>query len=150
MRKVMISAVLAASALTAAAPAAAQYYPAPPPPYGHAYGYNNHGHIRSLQVRVDRLQRQIQRFDRRNIITNREARELRDDARDLERRLYRAARNGLSQREAYNIERRLQRIEWRLDRDARDGRGWDDRRHSDRDRDGRDDRYEDDRGRYPG
>ena len=60
MRKVLISAAAAVSALAFAAPAAAQYYPAPPPPgygapYGNAYGYNNYGHIRSLQVRIDRL-----------------------------------------------------------------------------------------------
>ena len=47
-------AAAAASALAVAAPAAAQWAPAPPVPYGNAYGYNNWGHMRSLQVRIAR------------------------------------------------------------------------------------------------
>jgi hypothetical protein len=150
MRKFLISAAVAATALTAAVPAAAQYAP----PYGNAYGYNNHGQIRSLQVRIDNIQRQIRHLDRRNVLSNREAARLMDDSRDLERRLQRAARNGLNRSEHNAVVTRLANLERRLWRDARDGnrygdRNWSDRDRNwaDRDRDGRDDRWEDDRGR---
>jgi predicted RNase H-like nuclease (RuvC/YqgF family) len=144
MRKLLISAAIAASTAITAAPAAAQYYP-----QGNAYGYNNHGQTRRLQVRIDQLQRQITQLDRRNILSNREANKLRAESRGLEQHLRYAARNGLNGREAYNIERGIQRLEVRIQREARDGNrrgyynqaGW-----SDRDRDGRNDRYEDDRG----
>ncbi len=125
MRKFLIPAAIAAGALTITAPAAAQW--APTPHYGQGYGYNNnYGHVRSLQVRIDRLQREIRQLDRRNVLTNREAARLLDDARDLERRLYRNARDGrgLTASEARAVEVRLVNIERRLWRDARDGNRW--------------------------
>ena len=157
MRKVLITVAAAASALAIATPAAAQYYSAPPPPgYGHnngynGYGYNNrYGAVRSLQVRVDRLQQRIARFDSRDRISEREARNLREDSRDIERRLRKSGRNGLNQREYAVIDSRIRRLEQRIFRDAHDGNryGYNDRRDnwSDRDRDGRNDRWEDDRG----
>lgn len=165
MRKILISVAAAASALAVATPAAAQYYPAPPPPpgygygspygapYGNAYGYqNNWGMVRSLQARVDNLQRQIRQLDRRRLITSREARSLRDESRAVEYRLRETARNGLSPREHRAIEVRLARLEHRIQREVMDGRrnyrGYSQYRgYGDRDRDGRIDRYEDDRGR---
>ena len=144
MRKFLISAAVAATALTAAVPAAAQW--APQPPYGNAYGHNNYGQVRSLQVRIDNLQRQIRRLDQRNVLSNREAARLLDDSRDLERRLHRSSRNGLNFNEVRAVEVRLANLERRLYRDARDGNGWGNRGYSDRDRDGRNDRFEDDRG----
>ena len=151
MRKFLISAALMASTVAIAAPAAAQW--APPQPQGYAYGYNNnYGQVRRLQVRIDQLQRQIVRLDRRNILSNREAARLQNESRRLEQRLRYAARNGLSGREAFDIERGIQRLEYRIQREARDGNGWRNDRYGnngyvyDRDRDGRDDRYEDDRG----
>jgi hypothetical protein len=150
MRTVLISLAAAASALAIATPAAAQYsqqhYP-----QGNAWGYNNYGQARALQVRIDAVQRQIERLDRRNILSEREARNLFQDSRELERRLRYMRQNGLSPQERYDIERRLARLERRLFRDARDGHRWGNNDHHnggyDRDRDGRDDRYEDDRGR---
>lgn len=121
MRKFLIPAAVAAATLTIAAPAAAQWAPAP------QYGYGNHyGHVRNLQVRIDRLQNQIRNLDRRNIITNREAARLMDDSRDLERRLRRNSRDGrgLDYNEARQVEVRLVRLEQRLFRDARDGNHW--------------------------
>ena len=150
MRKFVISAAIAASTLVAAAPAAAQWYP--PQPQGNAYGYNyNYGQVRRLDARIDALQRQISHLDRRNILSNREARELRGQSNDVERRLRSAARNGLNGWEANDIERRVQRLEVRIQREARDGNGWRNGYYnnagwSDRDRDGLDDRYERDRG----
>ena len=147
MRKVLISLAVAASALAVATPASAQYFPVP---QGNAYGYqNNYGQVRRLQVRIDQIQRQIIVLDRRNILSNREARRLRDDSRQIERRLRIVGRNGLHPQERYDIERRIARLEQRLFRDARDGNRWGNNQYGnpyDRDRDGRDDRYEDDRG----
>jgi len=149
MRKVLISLAAAASALAVATPASAQYFPAP---QGYAYGYHdNYGQVRRLQVRIDHIQRQINRLDRRNILSERESRRLRYESRELEHRLRIASRYGLNPRERYDVERRLARLEQRLWRDARDGNRWGRDYHqggyNDRDRDGRHDRWEDDRGR---
>ena len=151
MRKFLVSATLLASTVAIAAPAAAQW--APPQPQGYAYGYNNnYGQVRRLQVRIDQIQRQIVRLDRRNILSNREADRLRRESRNLEQRLRYVGRNGLSGREGYDIERRIQQLEYRVQREARDGNGWRNNRYGngngyyDRDRDGLDDRYERDRG----
>lgn len=167
MRKLIVSIAAAASALAVATPAAAQYYPAPPAygygyqappaygygypaPQGYAYGYQNaYGVARALQARLDNLQRHIRHLDRRNMITSREARNLRAESRAIERRLRETARYGLQPRERRAVEIRIARLEQKIVRDMRDGRrGW--RAYGDRDRDGRLDRYEDDRGRYPG
>jgi TolA-binding protein len=152
MRKVLISLAVAASALAVVAPASAQYYPQQQPGYG--YGNNNYGQVRRLQVRIDQIQRQIERLDQRRILSNREARDLRDESRSVERRLRDASRRGLNPREGYDIERRIARLEQHVryeandrNRSARNGyNGYDGQYAYDRDRDGRDDRYEDDRG----
>ena len=154
MRKFLISLAFASSALAVAAPASAQYAPQYGQPQGYGYGYNNnYGQVRALQARIDQIQRQIQRLDQRNILSNKEARRLREESRDLERRLRNVGRNGLSFRERQSIEVRIARLELRVRREATDGNG---RRGGynngygqnmyDRDRDGRDDRYEDDHG----
>jgi len=153
MRKFLISMTVAASALAVATPASAQYYPQP---QGNAYGYNNnYGQVRRLQVRINQIQRQIERLDRRNILSNREARRLMDESRSLEHRLRNASRNGLNFRERQSMEVRIARLELRVRRDANDGNRWGQNSYNngyngqhayDRDRDGRDDRYEDDRG----
>ena len=68
MRKVLISLAAAGSALAFATPAAAQYYPQAQP-YGQPYGYgynNNYGQVRALQARINQVQRQIERLDRRD------------------------------------------------------------------------------------
>ena len=158
MRKFIIAIAAGASALAVATPAAAQYYqPAPyGAPYGNAYGYGraNYGQVRSLQARVNNLQRQIDRLAQRRAISRDEHRGLERDARQVERRLYNSGRNGLSGREFAEIQNRIAWLERRISNEVRDGRRWgrddrrwDDRRWSDRDRDGRNDRYEDDRGR---
>ena len=167
MRKVLISLAAAGAAIAVAAPASAQYYPAPPQPYGYgapygnAYGYQNRGYVRSLQVRVDRIQRDLRRLARVRAISPNEFRNRNEDARDIERRLRRDVRDGygLNQREVIQLERRIARLEQRIARDVRDGRltgfghygnygnyGYG-QGYYDRDRDGRDDRWEDDRGR---
>lgn len=151
MRTFLISLAAAASAVAVASPASAQWAPAPhpaQPPYaqgapGFGYGHGV-GHIRGLQARLDGLQRQIRFLDRRNILSDREARRLRDDSVSIERRLHRAARNGLNPYEARDIEYRLARLEQRMhreatNRNARWGRYADGSYAWDFDRDGRGD-----------
>ena len=126
MQTALLNFAAAASALAFAAPASAQYYPRPAP-HGYGYGYghqNNYGHVRSLAARVNWLQRHVAMLDNRDIITEREARRLHREARDIERRLFRASRYGLNPREAYTIQRRIQLLEYRINRDTRDGRRW--------------------------
>ena len=80
MRILTLSLVAAASALAVATPAAAQWYP-----QGPAYGYNhNYNQVRILQTRINNVQRQISMADRRNVITNREAKRLNNDAADMQ------------------------------------------------------------------
>jgi len=148
MRKFLISAAVAASAVAVASPAAAQYYPQP-----QGYGYNNnYGLTRALIARVDQIRRQIEVLDSRNRITEREARNLRQQARVVRDRVQRAGRNGLSYGERRDVEVRIVRLEQRVRRDVYDGNRWGNNSGYysnagyDRDRDGRDDRYEDDRG----
>ena len=118
MRKFLISAALVTATIATAAPAAAQWAR----PQGNAYGYNNQGQVRRLEARVDQIRRQIQQLDRRNIISDREARRLGEEARDLDRRINMLARNGFNNRDRYEVERRLVRLEQRLQRDVNDGR----------------------------
>lgn len=154
MRKFLIAAVMATSTVALAAPAAAQW--AQPQGYGYGYGNgygynNNYGQVRSLQVRINNLERHIARLDHRDRLSEREARRLRWEANNLERRLRYAAQNGLSYREAQDLNYRLARLEQRVRYEVRDGNNW--RGNNgwnnggwDRDRDGFDDRYERDRG----
>jgi hypothetical protein len=147
MRKLIISLAAAGTALAFATPAVAQYGQ----PYGNAYGYNNYGQVRALQVRIDQIQRQIERLRAQRLLSRNEANGLRSESRDLERRLFYRGRNGLSYQELRNIEFRIARLEQHVRREVRDGNRWDNRGYGnngyyDRDRDGRDDRYEDDRG----
>lgn len=113
MRKFLILAATAASALAVATPAAAQWYP--PQQHNNGYGYNGYGnqgygyndYAGNLGYRINRLQEHIDQFDSRNIISNREARSLRAQAYDLQRQL----RYG----QGYNVERRLAQLEQRVD-----------------------------------
>jgi uncharacterized small protein (DUF1192 family) len=156
MRKFMIALAVSGAALVAATPAAAQYYPQPQygAPYGNAYGHNNGGfrNVRALQVRVDRIQRDLVRLARVRAISPNEFNNREGEARDIEHRLRRDARDGrgLNGREVFEIERRIARLEQRIARDTRDGNrfGYNgfNGQYVDRDRDGRNDRYEDDRG----
>jgi hypothetical protein len=142
MRKIILGIAVAGASLIAAAPASAQYYPQP---YGNAYGYNNFGQVRALQARIDAVERQIRFLDRRDVVGDDRADRLRDEAREIERKLRRSARNGLNPYEARDINVRIARLEQRVQYSvARNGYGGG---YYDRDRDGRDDRYEDDRGR---
>ena len=160
MRRFVLALAATGSAIAIAAPASAQYYPQPQPygyaGYGNGYGYNNNwGQVRSLQVRIDNVERQIRVLDRRDLVRDDRADRLRSEANDLERRLHRAARNGLNPYEANEINARIARLEQRVQfAVANRGRYGGYNGYSgyngqfvDRDRDGRDDRFEDRRER---
>lgn len=149
MRKMMITAAAAVSALAIAAPAAAQWAPAPPPPPGYGYGqqgygydYNSRGQVRGLQVRLNQVERQINRLDSRNRLSEREADRLRREANRIERQLRFAARDGLTGYEHRDLSIRIARLEQNVRYQANDGDRWGRNGWSDRDRDGRDDRWE--------
>ena len=150
MRKMILSLAAAGAALIAASPAAAQYYPQPQPaPYGYngynngygnnGYGFqNNWGQVRALQARIDNVERQINRLDRRDRIGDRSADRLRDEANRIERRLHERARGGLDPREMYDIQARIARLEQRVQYSLANGYGRDgdrDDRWGHRDRD---------------
>ena len=144
MRKVVLGLAVAGAALIASTPVSAQYYP-----QGSGYGYNgygNFGQVRVLQARIDAVERQIRFLDRRDVVRDGRADRLRNEANQIERRLHRAARNGLNGYEARDINMQIARLEQRVQysvaRNGNYGRGYD------RDRDGRDDRWEDDHGRH--
>jgi len=140
MRRIVLSIAAAGAALVAASPVAAQYYPQPQPtPYGYngysnGYGYNNGfqgnwGQVRALQVRVDNIERQINRLDRHDRIRDRSADRLRDEANRIEDRLHRSARNGLNPYEMRDIEVRIARLEQQVRFSLANGYG----RYGDRD-----------------
>jgi hypothetical protein len=134
MRKIVLPLIAAGVALAVASPASAQYYPRPAVPApGYGYGF---GQVRALQVRIDNVERQINRLDRRDRIRDRSADRLRDEANRIEDRLHRAARGGLNPYEARDIEYRIQRLEQRVQYSMND-RGYRDRddRWDRRDRD---------------
>ena len=127
MRKIVLSIAAAGAALIAASPATAQYYPQPQP-YGYNNGFRNgFGQVRALQVRIDNVERQINRLDRRDRIRDRSADRLRHDANRIEDRLHRAARNGLDPREAGELSYRIQRLEQQVQIAMNDRGRWGDR-----------------------
>jgi hypothetical protein len=123
MRKFLIPIVAAASALAIAAPASAQY--APPvyryAPYNYGHGYNGFNFARSMEGRVQRLRNDIRNLQMRRILGWREARELDNEARSIQRRIFRSSHNGIQPGEARNIEYRIRRLEYRISREASDG-----------------------------
>jgi len=126
MRKFLIPIVVATSALAVAAPASAQW--APPTyryqQYNYGYGYNGFNFARSMDARVQRIRGDVREMQARRILSWNEARGLENEAASIERRIYRASRNGIQPGEARNVENRIQRLEYRVSREASD---WDGR-----------------------
>ena len=128
MRKLLVS-VAVATATLAAVPAAAQYR-------GDDRRWENRDDrrwdhrgpdrraVRQLLIRLDDVERRIDRSARRGIISSREAFGLRRDANRIRNRLHRAGRNGLSGREFAELRIQVNRLEQRLriERRDRDGR----------------------------
>ena len=125
MRNFGISLGVVGAALIVGSPAAAQYYPQQQygygqQPYGYngGYGYNgfNNGYVQvhALQARIDALQNQIRYMGPHNGGRGKSAKGLREESRNLERRLHNASRNGLNPYEMNDISQRIARLEQRL------------------------------------
>ena len=123
MRKFLISVVAAASTLAIAAPASAQRW-APPvynyQPYNYARGYNGFNFARSMEARVQRIRGDIRGLEVRRILGRGEARQLDNQAQHLQRRIYRASRNGIQPGEARRVENQIRNLEYRISREATD------------------------------
>ena len=127
MRKFLIPIVAAASALAVAAPATAQYAQWAPPvyqynPYNYNRGFSGISFARTMMERVQRVRTDIRVMRDRRVLSRGEARSLDVQARNLERRIYRASRNGVSAREARNMENQIFNLQRRVAREAND---WD-------------------------
>lgn len=122
MRKFILPIVLAASALGVAAPASAQW--APPvyryAPYDYGNAFSGHRFAASMESRVQRLRTDIRALQARRILSGREARSLEMQARNLQRRIFFASRNGIGPREARNLEFGIRNLEQRIQREASD------------------------------
>ena len=122
MRKFLIPIVAAASTLAIAAPASAQW--APPvyryQPYNFGQGYNGIRFARAMEMRVQRIRGDIRTMEARRILSFREARSLENEARAIQRKIYRSIGNGIQPGEARNIERRIRHLEIRVQREATD------------------------------
>lgn len=132
MRKFLIPIIAAASTLAIAAPASAQY--APPvyryQPYNYGHGFSGHNFARSMEARVQRIRGDIRRMEQRRILSPREARSLDNQASNIQRRIFRASRNGIQPGEARRLENQIRNLEYRVSREARD---WNDRPNRRRD-----------------
>jgi hypothetical protein len=175
----------AGAAIAFAAPASAQYFPVPhypayQPGYGYQqpgygnnwlYNFGNQRYARMMQDRVQRIRYDIRQMGAYRILSRSEVRDLDQEARAVQDRIYRYSRHGVSHSEARRIDNRVRRLEMRVMREANDwNRGPGIRRYNvynydqyqnyygrdgyrnrdgyrDRDRDGLNDYNERDRGR---
>lgn len=132
MIKFLIPIVAAASALTIAAPASAQWAPpayysaqwAPPvyhyAPYNYGYGFSGMRFAQSMEARVQRIRGDIRVMQSRRILGWNEARGLDNEARNLQYRIARVSRYGISPGEARSVENGIRRLEYRVSREATD------------------------------
>ena len=122
MRKFIFPIAVAASALGVAAPASAQW--APPvyryAPYDYGNAFSGHRFAASMESRVQRLRTDIRALQARRILSWSEARSLDMQARNLQRRIFFASRNGIGPREARNLEFGIRNLEQRIQREASD------------------------------
>jgi TolA-binding protein len=122
MRKFLIPIAVAGSALAFAAPASAQW--APPvynyQPYSYGNAFSFHNFASSMQRRVERIRNDIRVMQSRRILSYGEARSLDRQADNLQRRIFRASRNGIQRNEARRLEREIRNLEFRVQREARD------------------------------
>ena len=132
-RLALIAATMAAG-LTVATPAAAQgYYDAPRydsrAGYGYDHGYGYRADVRQLHYQIAEMRRDIHRFDRRGLITPREARKLDNKAVKLQRRIARMGHYGMNRGEWMAAQRGIANLHREIRHDLRDrGNGRDDRR----------------------
>ena len=81
---------------------------------------------RQIQGDINQLERQIQRSQQRNVISQREGQRLRRDALQLQRNLNRFSRNGLDRNEVRQLEVAVNQVRQQLRLERRD---WDGRRN---------------------
>ena len=115
MRRLVVWIISAAAALGAAAPAAAQHHAAATP--RSAYGYHRSPLAVALGARIQSIQTRIEMLREEGQIGGDEARNLRQQLRDLQRRLI-----GLSNREAGDVELGINRLDDRVRFAADEGR----------------------------
>lgn len=112
MRKLMLSIIIASTAITVA-PASAQTWRLSRPVY------------QQIQTDINQLQNRIQRAAQRRAISRREAISLRRDAAEIRRLFHYYSRNGLTRTEVARLEVGINRVHARLRLERRD---WDGRR----------------------
>jgi len=125
MRKFLIPIAAAASTLAFAAPATAQYGQWAPPvyqynPYNYGNAFSYHNFSNSMLQRVQRIRNDIRVMQSRRVLSYGEARSLDHQANNLERRIYRASRNGIQRGEARNLENQIFNLQRRVAREAND------------------------------
>ena len=127
MKKLLFAAA-GLSVLGIAAPAAAQNYYGQQPGYyeqygnGQQYRYQNQRQLTAAYIaRADQLRQRVERFDNRDRISEREARQLRAQAIDLQNRTRSFARNGIDPREQRDLDNRFAQLQQRIAYQARDG-----------------------------
>ena len=90
-------------------------------PYNYGYGFNGYQfRAQSWQSRVQRIRGDIRAMEVRRILSRGEARSLDNEARNVERRIFAASRNGIRPGEARTVENRIRRLEVRVAREASD------------------------------
>jgi hypothetical protein len=121
MKKIIVSGLIAASALALSAGAAS------------AQGYGRGGEWTSINGRQAQLERRIDRGVETGQLSRREATHLRSEFRDIARLEYRYRANGLSNWERADLDRRFDRLSAQIRMDRHDdqygyGYGYDSRR----------------------
>lgn len=120
--KIVAPALIAAMGLGVAMPAsaAAPYHRTTPVRIDNARFDNNARAAFALRSQIDELQRMVNRNDRRDRISEREARGLRQDVWQLRRDFNAYSRNGLSDREARTLQFRVDRVKAKLHHERND------------------------------
>ncbi|MEO7915251.1 MAG: hypothetical protein ABJA20_16775 [Novosphingobium sp.] len=121
-------AMFAVMALGAASPSMAQGYPGRDYPGQHDRGqydrhndrHNDRGRVNQVRAQIDQLQMAVNRNDDRDRISEREARGLRNEVRNLRFQFRDFSRDGLSNWEYRKLEDRIDNIRTRLHGERRD------------------------------
>ena len=127
MRKFLIPIAVAGSAFAFTAPATAQYVQWRPPvyqynPYNYGRGFSSINFAQSMESRVARIRTDIRIMRDRRVLSHGEARSLDVQARNLQRRIFRASRYGINAYEARSLDNHIFNLQRRVAREASD---WD-------------------------
>jgi hypothetical protein len=115
--KMIAASLIAATALGTALPAQARPYP---------YSQGMHNRAEAIRDQINDLQRRVQRNDRRDNVSGREAAGLRNAIARLHQQYNMMSRGGLTNREASVLQARIDSVRARLhiERSDRDNRRW--------------------------